>query len=88
MDGDEKETIPITCPLCHEEHEYPLKISRSVSIGYFTPDSFKREKQRQRRVQCYFICPLKNQKFRATLLLWELPSQAINSVEAGESIKK
>jgi hypothetical protein len=88
MEGHDKETIPVQCPFCSAEHEYPLKVSRSRSIGLITSDSYRTEKPRQIFRRRYFICPVQNQKFQATLSLWEWPREPINAVEVGEPIKK
>lgn len=88
MEDDEKETISIPCPLCSEEHEYPLKITRSRTLSLITSASFREEQPRWKRVRLYVICPIKNQKFILKMRLPEFSSERINAVEVGEPIKK
>ena len=75
--GDE---VTITCPLCGQDHVYPLSVQRSRSLGMATPDQAS---ARTRSFQRFFICPTKSARFKATLSLSDNALNTIDEVDVG-----
>jgi hypothetical protein len=72
------EQITLKCPLCSQEHEYPLTVERSISFGATQAGpvglrSFVR----------LFTCPGTSAQFEATLTLSESALNRINDLSVG-----
>ena len=78
----ESERITLACPLCSQEHHYPLTVERSVSFGAtdtapVTMRSFVR----------LFTCPVTTNQFQATLTLSETALDRIEKLTIGVPVE-
>jgi len=65
------ETITISpCPVCGQEHTYPLTITGSLHRGSEVMKSHSPQDASQRRVTKFLMCPVKRVMFQAVI---ELP---------------
>lgn len=71
------ETLTLDCPLCGLKHQYNLAISRQT-IRYFAGAYGPWYDKEFTRL---FVCPSKNAKFQATIVLSESRENLIESVE-------
>jgi len=77
MKGDEGEVV-LDCPLCGQKHDYTLRIARQkirYDAGAYGP-WYGKEFTR------IFVCPIKCEKFEATLVLEERREDKIVSIES------
>ena len=78
MEG--KETITISkCPQCKKKHAYNLQVDRAIIMKFLTMDDLN-EQPREVKVIRFFSCPIKNEKFQATITLYDSSSNRIKSV--------
>jgi hypothetical protein len=76
--------ITLTCPLCRNQHVYPIAVERSLALGLMTPDMEPTE--RVRPFVRLFTCPHKATQFQATFRLRETPLNEIKSVKVGDPV--
>jgi hypothetical protein len=80
MDRD-NETLKIeNCPICSKSHIYGLKVQRAYVTKLLTQYDM-RERPVAKSYTRYFICPTKQEKFQATITLFDSSSNRIESVD-------
>ena len=79
----EKNTIAIKeCPLCSNSHSYSLLVQRSSVFKMMVADmTLEPEKPRRVRFKRIFTCPVKNNMFQATIIMYETSDSKIKSLE-------
>jgi hypothetical protein len=60
--------ITVGCPLCGEEHVYPVTVTRS-SVFAIVTNRRKRKPVAKRRFVRLFVCPATSQRFQAEISL-------------------
>jgi len=75
---DEKLEIP-NCPICGDKHIYKLKVERTYVMKWLMTNDLS-ESSQPVRVTRIFVCPVKNQKFQASFILYQISSDKIKSV--------
>jgi hypothetical protein len=78
--GEELE-IP-KCPICGGRHMYRLKVERTYFSQLKSIISL-RERSQPVRITRIFMCPVKNEKFQASFVLYQTSSAQIKSVTVG-----
>jgi len=75
----EEEEVEIhNCPICGGRHVYKLEVERDYVLYFFTPpQAIQPEPIRVTRI---FVCPVKNEKFQASFILYQTSSAKIKSV--------
>ncbi|MBN1186445.1 MAG: hypothetical protein JXB49_29485 [Bacteroidales bacterium] len=68
------------CPICNESHSYNLKVKRTHIIKMLIPGE-EREQPIARRYTRYFFCPSKQEKFQATITLYDTSWDRIEAVD-------
>ena len=76
---DETLRFAVPCPLCGQEHLYPVVVTRSVTLGMLPADLS--EPTIERRFVRLLTCPTKAARFEATLALTETALDPIEGVE-------
>jgi len=74
--------ITLGCPLCTQEHEYPITVERSISVGMAQPGAAPQS--RRRSFVRLFTCPVRSSQFEATLTLSDTALDRIKEVSVGE----
>jgi hypothetical protein len=77
-------TLP--CPLCGEEHRYPVVVERSVTLGLLGLREALPEVHRQ--FVRSFSCPTKVERFQATLRLTETARSRIKTVTVRDPVEE
>lgn len=72
------ESITLDCPLCAQTHQYRLRIGR-MTIRYMNGKYGPWYDKEFTRV---FVCPVKSDKFEATLVLSESRENLITTIDA------
>jgi len=78
MSVEENLEIP-NCPICGSTHIYRLKVERTYILELITADDL-RERPQPVRVTRIFICPIKNEKFQASFVLYQTSRDKIDQV--------
>jgi hypothetical protein len=77
--------VTLPCPLCDEEHRYPLVVERSVTLGLMRPREPAPEISRQ--FVRTFVCPTKGDHFQATLRLSETAYTRIKNLTVRDPVE-
>ena len=85
MKVEEKIEIP-NCPICGGKHTYKLKVERTYVIERLTVNDL-RERSQPIKLTRIFVCPMKNEKFQASFILYQTSSSEIDSVIVGGVIE-
>lgn len=67
------------CPICNEPHNYGLAVRRSHVIKMLTANDMQ-ERPTPKKFTRYFICPSNQERFQATVTLFDSSSHKIESV--------
>lgn len=82
----EPSQVTLPCPLCDEEHRYPVVVERSRTMGLQgrrePPPPVYREFVRT------FICPTRGERFQATLRLSETAARRIKAVTVRDPVEE
>jgi hypothetical protein len=70
-------TLTLSCPLCGQEHRYPITIRRAVVMQMHA----ERAPATEVRVTRLFTCPTKNEEFEGSLIIRETADSRIESVD-------
>lgn len=83
MEVIERLEIPC-CPICGSKHIYKLTFKK-ITVFYDTKAIFRKnileDKPQLVRFTLILVCPVKNEKFQASLKLYQEPSSKIESVK-------
>jgi len=75
----EEEKVEISnCPICGGRHVYKLEVERDYVLHLHTSRVI--EKPKPKRVTRIFVCPVKNEKFQASFILYQTSNAKIKSV--------
>ena len=75
----EEEKVEISnCPICGGRHVYKLEVERDYVLYLLTSRVI--EKPKPKRVTRIFVCPVKNEKFQASFILYQTSNAKIKSV--------
>ena len=77
MTEEQELEIP-NCPICGGCHTYKLKVERTYVIKMMTAADLD-ERPKQKRFTRIFVCPVKNEKFQASFVLYQTSSDKIKS---------
>lgn len=82
MKDIERLEIP-NCPICGSKHIYKLKFEKKT-VFYDIKAKFRKnileDKPQPERFTLILVCPVKNKKFQASLILYQEPYSKIESV--------
>ena len=80
----EEEKVEISnCPICGGRHVYKLEVERDYVLHLHTSRVIERlakEQPKPKRVTRIFVCPVKNEKFQASFILYQTSNAKIKSV--------
>lgn len=82
----EKELEIPNCPICGGEHTYKLKVERTAVCKWMTAADSE-ETTQPVKVTRIFTCPVKNEKFEGTFVLYQTSGSEIKKVEVEGAIK-
>jgi len=68
------EIIEIVCPFCDGLHQYSLKITVIPVVGLMSVE-------RELKSIHLFTCPIKNEDFQATIVVYQEPDERIDNIE-------
>ena len=75
----EEEKVEISnCPICGGRHVYKLEVERDYVLHLHISRVI--EKPKPKRVTRIFVCPVKNEKFQASFILYQTSNAKIKSV--------
>ncbi len=69
------ETLEIPCPFCDGKvHLYSMKITVIPVVGFMSGE-------REWKITHLFTCPITNEDFQATILLYQEPDERIEKID-------
>jgi hypothetical protein len=79
----ESQRLRLHCPLCPEEHTYPIVVERSIVMAL--QEGGPPEKREVSFVR-FFTCPTKSEQFQATIALSETALNRVEKVTVGAPV--
>jgi hypothetical protein len=84
---DQELTLELKCPLCEEQHTYPVQVERSVVMMLMVMGS-QNDQRKRRRFTRLFSCPDSDGMFQGSITLYETSNDPVTKVTVGQPIEE